>query len=412
MKILIYGLNYHPELIGIGKYTGEMAEWLARKGHQVRVVTALPYYPEWKISRRYFPFGYRKEVLNGVEIFRCPLWMPGKLNGLTRTLHAFSFVLSSFWMIIQQFLWRPQVVLNIIPTFFSTFVALIGARLFKAKTWLHIQDFEFDVALNLGILRLKKLRKIAEYVERSVLKKFDRVSTISTSMLKNIHRKGIDESATFLFPNWIDTNKIYPLNGCNPIRRELGLNPDTFVALYSGNMGEKQGLDVLVDVARKVEQNQKIKFVFCGEGPAKSKLITLSSGLTNVVFLPLQPNEKLNRLLNLGDVHLLPQKPEVAGLVLPSKLTGILASGKPVILITHPDTEIDCVVKGRGIIAKPDDIDGIANKVFWLSSHPEIRKRLGKAGRAFAVRILNQNKILTQFENQLQHLIIKNGLQG
>ena len=98
-------------------------------------------------------------------------------------------------------------------------------------------------------------------------------------MLRKLYRKGIDESATLLLPNWVDTNQIFPLTGRNSLRDALGFSQEHIVALYSGNMGKKQGLEIIIDVARKTERKKDIRFVLCGEGPAKSKLMSLSSGL-------------------------------------------------------------------------------------------------------------------------------------
>jgi colanic acid biosynthesis glycosyl transferase WcaI len=401
MKILIYGLNYHPELTGIGKYTGEMAEWLANEGHNVRVVTAPPYYPKWKTDKNYSSFRYRIEKLNGVIVYRCPLYIPRKPNGLTRILHLLSFSLSSLFIVIYQYTWRPQVVINVIPSIFSSFAALLSATLYNAKTWLHIQDFELDAAFNLGILRSRRFKEIAGYVESLIFKKFDRVSTISPSMLRKLYQKGIDESATLLLPNWVDTNQIFPLTGRNSLRDALGFSQKHIVVLYSGNMGKKQNLEIIIDAARETERKKHIRYVLCGEGPAKSKLISLSSGLTNICFIPLQPQQKLNLLLNLANIHLLPQKPEAADLVMPSKLTGIFSSGKPVIAIADPSTEIGRVVNGRGIIVKPGDIEGFVNAIVELACQPNEREKIGRAGRSYAVDLLNKNYILTQFETTL-----------
>lgn len=405
MKILIYGLNYHPELTGIGKYTGEMTEWLVNRGHNVRVVTAPPYYPKWKTDENYSSFRYRIENLNGVKVIRCPLYIPRDPIGLTRILHLLTFSLSSLFVVIYQYSWRPNVVINIIPSFFSSFVALLGASLYNAKTWLHIQDFELETAFNLGILSARGLKEIAGYVESLIFKKFDRVSTISLSMLRKLYQKGINESATLVLPNWVDTKKIFPLTGRNSLRDALGFSQKHIVALYSGNMGEKQGLEIIMGTARKLERKKHIRFVLCGEGPAKSKLISLSSGLANVCFLPLQPQQKLNLLLNLADIHLLPQRPEAADLVMPSKLTGIFASGKPVVAIADPGTEIGQVVNGRGIIVRPGDIEGFANAIVGLADHPNERKKLGCAGRSYIIDLFDKNRILTQFETALNDFV-------
>jgi len=407
MKILIYGLNYIPELTGIGKYTGEFAEWLAKRGHNVRVVTAPPYYPKWKIGKDYSTFRYRKEVLNGVDVFRCPLWIPGKLTGLSRIVHLLSFGLSSLFVIIYSVSWRPHVVVNIVPAFFTTLAALLGSALCNAKVWLHIQDYEIDAAFNLGILRVSRLRKVAKCIESIILKKFDCISTISPKMLRKLSQKGIDTEETFLFPNWVDTKQIYPLSGYNFLRDEFGLKKDDFIALYSGNMGEKQGLEIIVDVARKLESKKHIKFLICGDGPVRSRLIVLTSGLTNVKFIPLQPKGNLNSLLSLADIHLLPQRFEVTDLVMPSKLTGIFASGKPVVAIAYPETEVALVVKENGIIVRPGDIAGLENIIIWLAEHPMERERIGKAGRIYAVDRLDKDSILTQFEKKLYALVKK-----
>jgi colanic acid biosynthesis glycosyl transferase WcaI len=405
MKILIHGINYYPELTGIGKFTGEMAEWLSSRGHKVRVVTAPPYYPEWQIGKGYSAFRYRKEHLNEVEVFRCPLWIPRNVDGINRIIHLLSFALSSFWVLLYQAAWRPQVVLSIAPAFFSTPVSLMGSLLSGAKAWLHIQDFELDAAFNLGILRVSRLKKVVENTESWILKRFDRISTISHQMIKNLYRKGIKDPNTSLFPNWVDTEWIYPLEGPNPMRDELGISSGTIVALYSGSMGKKQGFEILAEAARNLEPHTKIKFIFCGEGSSCSSLKSMTSDLSNVIYLSLQPVEKLNNLLNLADVHLLPQRADAADLVMPSKLTGILASGKPVIATAKPNTEIAQAVKNRGIVVPPDNTVAFSKALLWLANHPEERTRLGQNGRIFAKEYLSKEKILSQFEMNLFALI-------
>ncbi len=410
MKILIQGINYSPEIIGIGKYTGEMAEWLANRGHEVRVVASPPYYPAWRIGNGYSGWSYKKECSGGATIFRCPLWIPNTVNGLNRVIHLSSFAFTSFPILFSQYLWKPHIVLNIAPALISSFLSRIGSVFFNAKSWLHFQDFELDAAFNLGILKKDKLRQVFTSAEKLILKRFDRISTISKQMAKNLHLKGVDESRTVLFPNWVDTKVIYPLNGSNPIRAELDISKDTIVALYSGSMGEKQGIEILVEVARKLESNVNIKFVFCGEGSAHSQLIHTTNNLKNVICLPLQPIDRLNSLLSLADIHLLPQRAEAADLVMPSKLTGIFASGRPVITTAVPGTELAQVVQKRGIVVRPNNAEEFAKSLLFLSEKPQERKRLGNAGRSYATDRLNKERILSKFERELCSLV--NGGQG
>jgi len=161
LRILIHGINYFPELTGIGKYTGEMAEWLVSRGHEVRVVTAPPYYPEWRIADGYSAWRYRREARAGVTIWRCPLWVPKKQSGKNRLLHLASFALSSLPVMLSQVFWRPDVVLVVEPPLFCMPTAWLVARLSGAKAWLHIQDFEVDAAFELGLLPQGKLQRLA-----------------------------------------------------------------------------------------------------------------------------------------------------------------------------------------------------------------------------------------------------------
>ena len=405
MKILIHGINYSPEIIGIGKYTSEMAEWLINRGHEVRVVAAPPYYPAWRLGDGYSGWSYKKESSGGATIFRCPLWIPNNVNGLSRVLHLSSFTLTSLPILLLQYFWQPHVVINIAPAFISSFHSLVGSLLFKAKSWLHVQDFELDAAFKLGILKMSGYRQAFTSAEKLILKRFDRISTISNQMVKNLQRKGVDKSRIVLFPNWVDTEAIYPLNGSNPVRSELGISNDTIVALYSGNMGQKQGIEILAEVARKLESKLNIKFVFCGEGSTCSRLHFMTTDLKNVTCLPLQPVNRLNSLLSLADIHLLPQRADAADLVMPSKLTGIFASGRPVVATAVPGTEMAQIVQERGMIVPPNDAEEFAKSLLFLASNPQERKRLGNAGRSYADEKLSKQKILLRFEKDLCSLV-------
>jgi len=220
-------------------------------------------------------------------------------------------------------------------------------------------------------------------------------------MLENLWKKGVPESRSVLFPNWADTELIYTLQGPGSMRAELGIPSDTVVALYSGNMGQKHGLEILVEVAQKLKSHPKIRFVLCGEGVACSIAQSMAPDLHNVNYLPLQPVERLNDLLNLADIHLLPQRADAADLVMPSKLTGILASGKPVVATAHLGTEVDRVVRPCGLVVSPGDAVAFADALVWLAEHPEERQEFGRAGRDYAVKNMSKEVILSKFESCL-----------
>ncbi len=408
MKILIHGINFAPELTGIGKYSGEMAEWLAARGHEVRVVTAPPYYPQWRIAEGYAN-RWGRERCENLSVYRCPLWVPARPSGLKRLLHLASFAVSSFPVMLSQCFWRPDVVMVIEPPLMCAPQALLAARLSCARAWLHVQDFEVDAAFDLGMLRAGGLRKFVSGIEQWLMRRFDRVSTLSPRMLEKLHEKNVAQGKTVLFPNWVDTGEVFPLDAASPLRAELGIADDRIVALYSGNMGEKQGLEVVLEAAGQMAHRADIRFVLCGEGAAKTRLRDRYGELPNVVWLPLQPVERLNDLLNMADVHLLPQRADAADLVMPSRLTGMLASGRPVVATAYPGTQVAETVRHCGIVTAPGNARDLAQAVMKLADDGAMRSTLGKMARTRAVETLERNAVLKKFEAELSGGMVSAG---
>ena len=407
MRILLLGLNYTPELTGIGKYSGEMMEWLAGRGHEVRVVTTPPYYPAWKVREDYSWWKYRKEVSPAsVHIYRCPLWVPSRPSGISRMVHLGSFATSSLPVMLAMAGWRPDVVLTVEPAFFCAPSTILTALLSGAAAWLHVQDFEIDAAFNLGLLPAAgAIHNFALAYERLVMRGFDRVSSISSNMVKRLAEKGVPKHKREHFPNWVDIDSIRPLDGPNQIRRELGIDDDQIVLLYSGNLGVKQGFEMLLQLAQQLHDDLRLHFVFCGDGAFRPQLERMTAGLGNVSLLPLQPLEKLNELLNAADIHLLPQKEGAAALVMPSKLTGMLASGRPVIATASPGTQVADAVSGCGINIAPGDPNALLDAVLALASNATLRRELGLAARLFAEENLGREQVLRRFEAAMQSLL-------
>jgi colanic acid biosynthesis glycosyl transferase WcaI len=382
-----------------------MAKWLAGAGHEVRVVTAPPYFPQWRVQPGYRAWRYDWRRFpaepNELRVYRCPTWVPKNPNGLKRLLHLASFALSSAPVMVWQARWHPDVVLMVEPTFCCAPQALLAARMSGAKTWLHVQDFEVDAAFELGDLGSSRGRKIALSLERWLLRKFDRVSAISEQMVGRLSLKGVDPFRCVLFPNWVDTRAIYPLPNPSAFRQELGIAEDVVVALYSGSMGKKQGLDLLVNAARRLSDRSHIQFVFCGDGPYRQVLIGKVKGLSNVILLPFQPSERLNDLLNLADIHLLPQRAGAADLVMPSKLTGMLASGRAVLATAHHDTQLEKALQGSGIVVPPGDVDAFVSAILAFAGDRDLRLKLGQEARKYAVSHLSRNEILHRFEQSM-----------
>ncbi|MBU1361813.1 MAG: WcaI family glycosyltransferase, partial [Gammaproteobacteria bacterium] len=257
----------------------------------------------------------------------------------------------------------------------------------------------------LGMLKGARLRKWVTRAEGSLMRRFDRISTISLRMLERASSKGTLAERLVSLPNWADVSAIRPLKAPSPYRSELGIPPDTVVALYSGNMGGKQGLELLADIADLLKDRKDIQFVFCGTGAGREDLMKRCAPLRNVLFLDLQPVERLGDLLGLADIHLLPQRADAADLVMPSKLTGMLSSGRPVVAGAHAHTELGQVVASCGKVVPPDDPPAFATAVEALASQPELRRELGLRARAYAEQKFDRDAVLAQFERDLQACI-------
>lgn len=405
MKILIYSANFAPEPTGIGKYSGEMAEWLAAQGHEVRVVAAPPYYPAWKLGDGYAWPPYREEQWGQARVWRAPLWVPAEPGGLTRVLHLLTFALSSTPVMLRQVLWRPHVVLTVAPAFVCAPVGWLTARLSGGRAWLHVQDFEVDVAFKMGLLKGGVSRSFVRWIESKIFRRFDAVSSISARMLDHLALKGVKPGRVRFFPNWVDIDAVRPIKGLSAYRAELGIANDAVVALFSGTMGNKQGLMVIPEAARRLAGRGDIVFVICGDGVMKPQIESACAELGNVRLLPLQPVERLGELLGLADIHLLPQSPEAEDLVLPSKLSGMLSSGRPVVATCHQGTEIANVVSQCGVVVPPEDAAALAQAVSELADQPAARRDLGHKARRYAEDNLARDSVLGRLVNQFADLM-------
>lgn len=381
-RILIVGLNYAPEPVGIGPYSRGLAEALAAKGSAVEVVAGQPYYPQWQHYPG-FSRGWRRTVENGIAITRCPHYVPAEPGGLKRIVHLASFAASALIPALGAALRsrgrRPELVIAVAPALLSVVSAWIAARLAGARLWIHVQDFEVEAALATGLMNPNGIAaRLGRWVEARLLKLGDVVSTISPQMGAKLVEKGIAPARVHQLRNWAEAAFVPDAAGAAALRRQWGLE-GKIVALYSGNIARKQGIEILIEAARELAARQDIAFVICGEGPNRAALEKQAEGLGNVLLRDLQPAERMGAMLAMSDLHLLPQIAGAADLVLPSKLTNMLASARPVIATTLPGTGLYDEVDGCGAIVPPGDAAALARAIAALADDPDRRRLLGEA---------------------------------
>ena len=395
-SLLVLGLNYSPEPIGIGPYTTDLAEGFAQRGWNVRVVAGEPYYPAWSRFEG-APRGWSTRRENDVEVHRCPHYVPQRPTGPRRILHHASFALSALFPALMRSEKRTDVVIVVAPSLLSVPVGWLVAKRREALLWLHIQDFEVDAAQATGLIG-SRAGRLAAAIERQLLKSADIISSIGPAMCRRLFAKGIASDRVFELRNWANhegrgTDRDY--------RKEWNLG-ERRVLLYSGNIANKQGLDTVIETARRMSVREDAIFLICGEGPERERLEGLAAPLENVRFEDLQPAQDVPALLRLADIHLLPQRAEAADLVLPSKLTNMLASGRPVVATAAPDTGLAAEIAGCGIAVPPEDPESLAEALSALLDDPARRQSLGENAARRAADRWSREAILNGADREIR----------
>jgi colanic acid biosynthesis glycosyl transferase WcaI len=369
-------MNFAPEVTGIGKYSHEMALWLQKEASaDIRVVCSVPYYPQWKIHPGHKNW-YKVNIHDSIVLFRCPIFIPKRISGITRMIHLASYAISSSFPTLYQIKWKPDLIFCVAPNLLGAIIPLMVGKMLGVKTWLHIQDLEIDAAERLGIIKNKILLKILYKIENALYSSFTKVSTISEGMKDQLLSKGIGKDKVGIMPNWANLKEISPITKNHPTviayLDKLKLPQGTKIALYSGSISEKQGLEELVLAAQNLQLDE-IVILICGNGPNLESLKILAASNSKIKFIDLVPKSELNLLLNIADVHLLVQKNEIDNQVMPSKLANMIAVGGPVIAIVNDSSSIsDLVTKHNlGITLPISKIDSLADAIQSITNNQE-----------------------------------------
>lgn len=412
-RVLLLGGNYFPEPTGIGKYNGEMMDWLAANNYDCSVVTTYPYYPYWKIQQPYEKkatwFTKENRIVNGktsITVYRCPHYVPRIPTGIKRTLSDVSFFVAAFLQVFRLLFGKKfDYVLVVAPPFQ---IGLLGYlyKIIRGTTLIyHIQDLQIDAAVELGMIKSHYLVRIMFGLERFIMRRADIVSSISEGMIKKIRAK--HDRQILLFPNWADTNVFHPIANKDLLKQEFNFLPTDKIILYSGAIGEKQGLQALLYTAMELRHAAYLKFIICGSGPYKDRLVDMAGQLAlhNVHFMPLQSKEKFNRFLNMADVHLVLQKANDNELFLPSKLTTICAVGGLVVVTASENTSLYNIVAKHnlGILINPEDqvaLTGAVKNAIY-QDHTTVKS----SARRFATNHLSIDKIMTSYFDSLNPVV-------
>jgi colanic acid biosynthesis glycosyl transferase WcaI len=408
MRIHTICVNYWPEKTGIASFSTGRAEALAARGHHVTVCTAVPYYPEWRVASEYRRRPFARERHAGVDVRRCPIYVPRHVTPLRRVLFEASFIASAF--LRSVFCRRPDLLVVVSPPLGLAVAAVVLARLWGVPYVFHVEDLQPDAALDLGMVPRGRVASALFAIERLAYRRAALVSTITDAMRDRIIGKGVPREKVELFAGWSDPECFdLPIESSDAsLRTELRLG-DACVVLHIGNMGVKQGLDVMLGAAALTRKDPDLVYVLVGDGAVRAALEdeVRASGLSNVRMIPLLPQERFLRLLATAEVCLVTQQRVVADIVFPSKVLSLLAAAKPVIASVSRSSEVARVVResGAGDVVEPEDPAALSMAIGRLRADREGRRRTAAAGRAYARRHWERQATLDHMGRVLDALL-------
>ncbi|MDQ6655332.1 MAG: WcaI family glycosyltransferase, partial [Verrucomicrobiota bacterium] len=399
--------NYAPEFTGIAPHSVALCEYLHAQGHDVEMVSTFSYYPTWRKLPQDEGRLYRTDLINGVPVHRCWHYVPPRVSALKRIVHEASFIATSFLRMLT--LPRPDVLVVVSPPLALGAAAWKMSWLKRAPFVFHVQDLQPDAALKLGMLKQGWFTRALLWLEAFAYKKAARVSSITRGMLDVFRSKGVPEEKLVYFPNAIALHNAQP-PARGAFRARYGFGAAEFLAVYAGNLGVKQGLDVLIEAARLVT-DKRVRIVICGAGAQRDVLAARVQelGLPNVTMLPLQEGEDYRSLLADVDVCFITQQAGAGNSFFPSKLLGLLAQGKPVIIVADAESELARSVAegGYGLSLPAGQPAELARILDSLASEPERLAQYSAAGQQY-VQQWEKTAVMKDFERELIRLAVEN----
>ena len=397
VRVAILGINYVPESTGIAPYTSGLAVGLAKRGHDVQVLTGYPHYPQWK--RYGDSAGFRSdEVIDGVRVRRFNHHVPRKLSWAGRAAMELTFglqLLTTRWD-------RPEVVLSVTPPLLAAAVSAGRARL----TWprpaigIVVHDLYSRGVAETGAASGGSARAV-RVVESSAIRLADSVAVIHPGFTADlVDHLGVDRRKIRATRNWTHIDPPDPAASA-AFRSEHRWAADEVVVVHAGNMGYKQGLGNVIAAAELAARSDgRVRFVLLGDGNQRASLEAAGAGVQNLEFLDPVSEQEFPAALGSADVLLVNERPGVAQMAAPSKLTSYFRSGKPVLAATDSAgiTAGELAASGAGVCIPADRPDLLLSEALRLGTDRALAAKLGEAGRRYCDELLSQEAALDRYE--------------
>lgn len=404
LRILILGLNYAPEPTGIAPYTASLAKGLVQRGHRVIVKTTHPHYPEWRIREGYGSWSHR-ETIAGVRVERLLHYVPQQPSSLRRVLSEMTFGLRATFS-----RWgRPDLVVLVSPALFSSAVAAVKMRtvLRGVPHVVWVQDI-----YGLGVAETGTgggaVAKLISRLESKLLRDATGVAVIHDRFAEHVQKRlDVRPSGIRVVRNWTHLEE-FELPHREKTRRALGWDDDLTVALHAGNMGVKQGLENVVGAARLAEtRGEKVRFVLLGRGNQRDKIEYLARGIKNIQFIDPLPDLEYQATMAAADALIVNEKPGVAEMAVPSKLTSYFSTGLPIIAATDEGsvTAGEIETSGGGIRVNAGNATALLDATVRLKDNPDEARAMGARGLEFRNTVLAEGAAISNFDSWISSLV-------
>ncbi|MCD2196076.1 glycosyltransferase [Actinomycetospora endophytica] len=407
LRVTVLGLNYAPEPTGIAPYTTGIARFLADAGHDVHVVTGLPHYPSWRVEPGY---GGRpiEERDGAVRITRVHHSVPSDPNGLGRIRLEAAFAARAARVVTHG--GRPaDVVLAVSPALLSVGAAALRRRGGRTALGVIPQDLYSHALAETG--SLGRAAEGAAALERSLLRRADGVVAIHERFRRSLVGLGVDEHRITTIRNWTHVDPVTRQGeDVWALRRELGWRDDEIIALHAGNMGAKQGLETVVEAARAADRRgSPVRFVLVGHGNQRASLEGLGRDIDRLQFLDPLPASRFTDVLAAADALVLHERPGVAEMCVPSKLTSYFAAGRPVVAATNPLSAASAEIasSGAGVTVVPGAPETLLEAVLEMRS--DDAEAMGLRGQLFAHDVLHADAARSAYLGWVEELAASRG---